>query len=117
MYYKYFKPAFESPVKQYLLSAIRALFCIMITAIVVSAQEPEEENADQPPAADIRSEFSVEQPGSITFKTGVTIIGNVEKPQVLIFLPKEKSFYREIAFTRSFGKEAAEPMPFEPLSE
>lgn len=117
MYYKDFKPAFKSLLKHYLLSAIRALFCVITTAIFVSAQEPEQENADQPPAADIQSEFSVEQPGSITFKTGVTIIGNVEKPQVLIFLPKEKPFYREIAFTRSFGKEAAEPMPFEPLSE
>ena len=56
--------------------------------------------------------YRIDQPGTITFTVGVKISGKVEKPQVIIFLPKEKTLYRNETFDRSFKKELAEPLPF-----
>jgi hypothetical protein len=92
--------------------------CIISAVSLCLAQPPKEPGPVLPsvPAAE-GSEFVVEQPGTITFKTGIVIVGKVEKPQVIIFLPKEKSYYREIKFSRSFIREIEEPMPFEPVIE
>jgi hypothetical protein len=59
--------------------------------------------------------YRIDQPGTITFTVGVKISGKVEKPQVMIFLPKEKTLYREEVFTRSFTDELSQPLPFTPL--
>lgn len=61
------------------------------------------------------SEYRIEKPGTITFTVGVKIVGKVEKPQVMIFLPKEKSIYKTNDLTRSFSSELKEPLPFSPL--
>ncbi|MDD5674228.1 MAG: hypothetical protein PHC61_08700 [Chitinivibrionales bacterium] len=61
--------------------------------------------------------FRIDQPGTITFTVGVTIKGKVEKPQVMIFLPKEKSYYKKIAFAHSFKNDLLEPLPFVPVKE
>ena len=61
--------------------------------------------------------YRIEQPGTITFTVGVKIKGKVEKPQVMIFLPKEKTVYREIKFERSFLEDLADPLPFTPIIE
>jgi hypothetical protein len=58
--------------------------------------------------------YRIEKPGTITFTVGVKIKGKVEKPQVLIFLPKEKPVYKEITLTRSFFSDIMEPLPFDP---
>ena len=58
---------------------------------------------------------STDQPGTITFTVGVKISGKVEKPQVVIFLPKEKTLYREETFNRSFSEELSQPLPFTPI--
>jgi hypothetical protein len=59
--------------------------------------------------------YRIDQPGTITFTVGVKISGKVEKPQVVIFLPKEKTLYREEVFSRSFSDELSQPLPFNPI--
>jgi hypothetical protein len=58
------------------------------------------------------SGYRIDEPGTITFTVGVKIKGKVEKPQVVIFLPKEKPYYREISFAHSFSEELVKPLPF-----
>ena len=58
--------------------------------------------------------YRIEKPGTITFTVGVKIKGKVEKPQVMIFLPKEKPVYKDITMTRSFYDDIMEALPFEP---
>jgi hypothetical protein len=55
--------------------------------------------------------YRIDKPGTITFTVGVKIKGKVEKPQVMIFLPKEKPFYRDIPITHSFYSDIMEPLP------
>lgn len=59
--------------------------------------------------------YRVEKPGTITFTIGAKIKGKVEKPQVMIFLPKEKTHYRQIILERSFKEDLFEPLPFVPV--
>jgi len=61
--------------------------------------------------------YRIDQPGTITFTVGVKIKGKVEKPQVMIFLPKEKTIYREIEFSKSYKEDLMTPLPFTPLNE
>jgi len=61
--------------------------------------------------------YRIDQPGTITFTVGVKISGKVEKPQVMIFLPKEKTLYRDEKLTRSFSEEIQQPIPFSPITE
>ena len=70
-----------------------------------------------PPASGENGEYRIEQPGTITFTVGVKISGKVEKPQVMIFLPKEKTLYRDEKLTRSFSKEIEQPLPFTAIIE
>lgn len=78
----------------------------------------EQENKD---TADVEStdstvqEYRIEKPGTITFTVGARIKGKVEKPQVMIFLPKEKPDYQEITLERTFKQDLMEPLPFVPL--
>jgi hypothetical protein len=58
--------------------------------------------------------YRIDKPGTITFTVGVKIKGKVEKPQVVIFLPKEKPSYRDIAITHSFLSDIMEPLPLKP---
>jgi len=76
-------------------------------------KKPENKPADSaaPPA------FRIDQPGTITFTMGMVIKGKIEKPQVIIFLPKEKPYYRDLNFTRSFADEISDPLPFTPIIE
>jgi hypothetical protein len=66
---------------------------------------------------EINQLYKIEKPGTITFTVGVKIRGKVEKPQVIIFLPKEKSIYKEHVLDRSFSAELSQPLDFEPLIE
>lgn len=62
-------------------------------------------------------EYKIEKPGTITFTVGARIKGKVEKPQVMIFLPKERVHYQEITLERTFKEDLFEPLPFVPLVE
>ncbi len=89
-----------------------ALFhVIALIAPAVSA------TADTSADSTARQGYRIDQPGTITFTVGVKISGKVEKPQVMILLPKEKSLYREEVLTRSFEEELSQPLPFKPVSE
>ncbi|MBN1128639.1 MAG: hypothetical protein JXA71_06615 [Chitinispirillaceae bacterium] len=61
--------------------------------------------------------YRIDQPGTITFTVGMVIKGKVEKPQVMIFLPKEKTYFRQRSFTHSFRDALGEPLPFSPQVE
>jgi hypothetical protein len=60
-------------------------------------------------------EYRIEKPGTITFTVGAKIKGKVEKPQVVIFLPKDRTHYQEITLERNFREDLLEPLPFVPL--
>lgn len=62
-------------------------------------------------------DYTIDQPGTITFTVGVKIKGKVEKPQVIIFLPKEKTLYKEHILDYSFSDELSEQLPFIPVFE
>lgn len=61
--------------------------------------------------------YTIEEPGTITFKVGLKIKGKVAKPQVVIFLPKEETVQRDMSFRRSFTKNIMEPLPFVPVMD
>jgi hypothetical protein len=71
--------------------------------------------ADSTAPAEEDEGYRIDQPGTITFTVGVKISGKVEKPQVMIFLPKEKTQYRDEVLSRSFVEELSQPLPFTPL--
>ena len=73
--------------------------------------------APKPQDSTDRAGYRIDQPGTITFTVGMVIKGKIEKPQVMIFLPKEKTFYREQKFSHSFNDDLAEPLPFAPILE
>ena len=61
--------------------------------------------------------YKIEKPGTITFTVGVVIKGKVEKPQVVIFLPKEKPDYEPFIFNQSFKEDLMKPLPLRPMAE
>ena len=61
--------------------------------------------------------YKIDQPGTITFTVGVKIKGKVEKPQVMIFLPKEKTQYKKNVLDHSFSEDLSEPLPYIPIIE
>lgn len=61
--------------------------------------------------------YRIEQPGTITFTVGVKIKGKIEKPQVIIFLRKEKTIFRDLNFNYSFQDDLDKSLPFEPVLE
>ena len=73
--------------------------------------------SDSTSVAEPQEGYRIDQPGTITFTVGVKISGKVEKPQVMIFLPKEKTQYRNEMVQRSFREELSQPLPFTPLME
>jgi len=60
--------------------------------------------------------YKIDKPGTITFTVGVKIVGKVERPQVVIFLPKERSLFRPIVYSRSFSEEIMTPLEFHPAA-
>jgi hypothetical protein len=61
--------------------------------------------------------YRIDKPGTITFTVGVKIKGKVEKPQVMIFLPKEKPYYQKATFSYSFMDDIMKPLPFTPVEK
>ena len=61
--------------------------------------------------------YTIEEPGTITFKVGLKIKGKVAKPQVVIFLPKEETIQRDMSFERSFTDNIMESLPFVPIMD
>jgi hypothetical protein len=64
-----------------------------------------------PGAAKDDQGYRIDKPGTITFTVGVKIKGKLERPQVVIFLPKEKPVFRDVSITHSFYDAIMEPLP------
>ena len=78
----------------------------VFSAFSIKAQEP----VNVGKAKDDQG-YHIDKPGTITFTVGIKIKGKVEKPQVMIFLPREKPTYKEITITHSFAEDIMEPLP------
>ncbi len=90
-----------------------SLLILLLHAVVAFA----EDSTQVDESTSKETTYRIEQPGTITFTVGIKIKGKVAKPQVMIFLPKEKSLYRELDFSYSFQKDLGKPIPFEPIME
>ena len=98
------KKVIKGPVRSFsgLLYVVWALFALHSQAAAQNDTQKDDQG------------YRIDKPGTITFTVGVKIKGKVEKPQVMIFLPKEKPFYRDIAITHSFLSDLMEPLPLKP---
>lgn len=93
------------------------VYCIfLLFSFALATTEPPGESAIESEAVSEQG-YRIDQPGTITFTVGVKISGKVEKPQVMIFLPKEKTYYRKEVLNRSFLEELSQPLPFTPITE
>lgn len=93
----------------------RTVLLATIIGVLAVGAEDSKESAHHPIA--VGDGYRIEQPGTITFTVGVKIKGKVEKPQVVIFLPKERPQYREMSFIHSFRSDIMKPLPFVPIEE
>lgn len=93
-------------------------YCTVIITVVLCVPETIYSQDSASSEQDEKNQiYKIEKPGTITFTVGVKIKGKVEKPQVMIFLPKEKSIYKEHELDRSFSSELSQPLDFKPLIE
>jgi hypothetical protein len=90
------------------MNPIKAFLSVAVLATAVLSQNGAEKTADG------GGGFRIDEPGTITFTVAMKIEGKIDKPQVMIFLPKEKRYYRKITFSHSFHKEIMSPFPFTP---
>ena len=93
------------------------LFILFMSLLLHAGPEVKQKPSAAPKDTTLQQGYRIDQPGTITFTVGMVIKGKVEKPQVMIFLPKEKSYYREQEFSHSFRDELSQPLPFSPLLE
>ncbi len=91
-----------------------ALGVLIIMTQLLFGQSNTTESANPP---ETNQGFLIDKPGTITFTVGVKIKGKVEKPQVMIFLPKEDSWHKKMDFDRSFRDNLLEPLPFSPKTQ
>lgn len=91
------------------------LYIFILSGFNAYAEDKPRTSPEAPP--EVTEGYRIDQPGTITFTVGVKISGKVEKPQVMIFLPKEKTLYRDEMLTRSFSEEIQQPIPFSPIVE
>lgn len=92
------------------------ILLFIVFRVIVSAQEYSQ-LPDSIDGIDSSEVYKIDKPGTITFTVGAKIKGKVDKPQVMIFLPKEKSDHQQITIDRSFKEELFEPLPFVPVIE
>jgi hypothetical protein len=97
-----------------------AICCLFCTVGLVNASTPpgnagaKKDTKDTTETAASGAAYRIDKPGTITFTVGVKIKGKVEKPQVMIFLPKEKPYYNKATFSFSFMDDIMKPLPFTP---
>jgi hypothetical protein len=94
--------------------SVAALSCIVLALVLFAHAVPLDSSVVERATAPDQGGYKIEKPGTITFTVGVTIKGKVEKPQVVIFLPKEKSQYEPMNFERSFATDIMNPAPLNP---
>lgn len=90
------------------MNRISALFTmILLTTAVFPQSEATSIDTDE-------KGFRIDTPGTITFTVAMKIEGRIDKPQVMIFLPKEDRHFREITFSHTFEDEITSPLLFTP---
>ena len=97
-----------------------SVWCLFFTAVLSMAATPQATagaKKDTTEAAGSGASYRIDKPGTITFTVGVKIKGKVEKPQVMIFLPKEKPYYNKATFAYSFLDDIMKPLPFTPIEK
>jgi hypothetical protein len=98
---------------------IGCLFCI--AAVSMAAVPPPDSTGVKKDSTETAAfggaVYRIDKPGTITFTVGVKIKGKVEKPQVMIFLPKEKPYYNKATFAYSFMDDIMKPLPFTPVEK
>jgi hypothetical protein len=99
------------------LSAIAAGLLLSGALVLLSPAPACCQDQDTAKAAVEGRGYRIDKPGTITFTVGVKIKGKVEKPQVMIFLPKEKPVYKKATFSHSFTEEIMKPLPFDPVAK
>jgi hypothetical protein len=99
------------------LSMKKNLIFLLILVLSAGMQVVAAASIDSIATLEDKSGYKIEKPGTITFTVGVLIKGKAEKPQVVIFLPKEKPFYEPMNFDRSFVKDIMKPLPLAPVVE
>ncbi len=93
------------------MNSIRTLVLTVLLTVGAIAQTEADRTDDEAQG------FRIDEPGTITFTTAMKIEGKIDKPQVVIFLPKEERHYREITFSHSFEDEIMRALPFTPKPE
>ncbi len=106
--YKYLIKGEKNMVKYF-----KFIFSILIVFSICFSIEPDSSQINK----EQKGDYQMVEPGTISFTVGVKIKGKFEKPQVLIFLVKEKSQYREMNFSYSFKEDILTPLPFIPIKE
>ena len=96
---------------------MRIVHCLFLLLVMSVISLYAADSTEVKKETEAKTGYRIEQPGTITFTVGVKIKGKVEKPQVVIFLPKEKSQFRTMDFSYSFKNDIAKPLPFEPVIE
>jgi hypothetical protein len=97
---------------------VKALLCALAVYGTVNAASPAASPGQDKAGAMAAKEdkgYRIDKPGTITFTVGITVKGKVEKPQVIIFLPKEKPVYRTAPVSMSFLQDIMKPIPFVPV--
>lgn len=111
--------------KQFLPAGLIFLGAMAFQGMAAPATNPAAKTAKAKAAAadsvrDQRTErqsYVLRRPGEITFTTGAVIEGKVEKPQVMIILPKEKTLADSILFDQSFRAQMLTPLEIDPRQE
>lgn len=88
---------------------IFSLITFILTFVVLNVKG--ENNSTNVKNDTTDANYQIEEPGTITFTAGSKIIGKVEKPQVMIFLVKEKPLYKDITIEYSFKEEILRSLP------
>jgi|WetSurMetagenome_2_1015567.scaffolds.fasta_scaffold00479_15 hypothetical protein len=93
----------------------RAVLCACVACgimvAVFSCPTPAREASKKTPS---ERGHKVDKPGTITFTEGLSVKSKVEKPQMMIFLYKEKPVYRKEEASMSFLRDIMKPLPFTP---
>jgi hypothetical protein len=104
----------ETPMKSNVQALLRGLLALALIA-AMDLRAAATQDQDNAKSSQEGGGYRIDKPGTITFTVGIKIKGKVEKPQVMIFLPKEKPVYNKATFSMSFTDDIMKPLPFDPV--
>jgi len=96
-------------------SKIRQSIVALGVVLLAFLFSPHSAGAQSMPSDSTESgQYSVDAPGTITFTSGSKIEGKVEKPQVIIFLPKQDPVFESNSFEKDYTEDLQRPLTFNP---